>query len=866
MNKKKSVICRAYFIGFAFFTLIVMLLIMFCIYLNMHTKVSYSFGLIEREYASVNILRACSTAYTCNDTNRECGYFYDGCVYRNCGICNYGYTCNSLGKCILDSTSKKSCKNVTGCIMVGKFCDGSMTYFCKAGVDGCLKRVNDSSCISNQICVSGYCVANKFCSNDTGCSVAGKFCDGNRTYSCAAGSDGCLDRVNWSICAKGYYCDSGQCKIEQSIPLKCSNDDGCSRAGTFCEDSIPYNCILAESGCYERINKTICLYNQQCINGACINKVCIINCTGKVCGSNGCSGTCSPGCSSGYSCNSIGACEARMIRMTRNITQFNITWFFDKEYEYGQFANGDYWVKTDERKIVNIIRITPDFFNDGTYYHHGWEVNPNRYKQGFDSRSKDTWWGSDFFLLSLVPTLPYSASANQSIVKVISREPYSDAGLRPVLKTSAVLTVLGETPENNGATVFRPPYLGTDKKLYSTNNLNWGILPSLPLSGSVPSLENFMATGSMRGMQLDYFNGGGAVDYMHPSDNMPNDGGAIATRNGNIALRLMLNDSVESKKNLTIAYIQQGIDLYYAGIGGTRWSPDGQIFIGRKLPITFASVMLNNENMKNFVKNADDMQFQENGIFHQGKNEVLWSLNKSTYWNEWRYWSELINTPDDGGKVGSDPYGYIDGSSTPGETYLTSGNAMQSKRFALAIRLMPELREVWDDEELLRFADRWTYIGVWTQPDLCAPPTGICKAGTLKAGQPCTMANANFCNNGGLYDCDYPALRSQDYGIKYGPNSTNPGNCIRDIDSSDGIGRVPWLHGRNKNNGQGSAAWTEAMWNTYRGESCFNGYCNATAGETINNCPYDCGSAAIRSIPNNYSWISDFLRIIFNVL
>ncbi|NLW32481.1 MAG: hypothetical protein GXY77_13610, partial [Fibrobacter sp.] len=51
------------------------------------------------------------------------------------------------------------------------------------------------------------------------------------------------------------------------------------------------------------------------------------------------------------------------------VTIDGITWFFDKDYPVGRFANGDYWVAGD---TVIITRITPDF--DGEQ--NGWEVNP----------------------------------------------------------------------------------------------------------------------------------------------------------------------------------------------------------------------------------------------------------------------------------------------------------------------------------------------------------------------------------------------------------------------------------------------------------------------------------------------------------
>ena len=56
------------------------------------------------------------------------------------------------------------------------------------------------------------------------------------------------------------------------------------------------------------------------------------------------------------------------------ISQFGITWTFDKDYTVGQFANGDYWVVGP----VTIIEITPISEDDGAgRIVHGSMLNPS---------------------------------------------------------------------------------------------------------------------------------------------------------------------------------------------------------------------------------------------------------------------------------------------------------------------------------------------------------------------------------------------------------------------------------------------------------------------------------------------------------
>ena len=127
---------------------------------------------------------------------------------------------------------------------------------------------------------------------------------------------------------------------------------------------------------------------------------------------------------------------------TNNISQYGIAWTFNAQHQYGQYANGDYWVLGP----VTITNITPDYING----FNGWEVNPaDIIKQGFDKRIHN-------FDATKIPSLPYIAQPGESIVKTISVDT-TISGQHWYLQTAAVLTVVGSVPANNGSTVFRPP-------------------------------------------------------------------------------------------------------------------------------------------------------------------------------------------------------------------------------------------------------------------------------------------------------------------------------------------------------------------------------------------------------------------------
>jgi hypothetical protein len=180
-----------------------------------------------------------------------------------------------------------------------------------------------------------------------------------------------------------------------------------------------------------------------------------------------------------------------------------------------------------------------------------------------------------------------------SLVSTISTPHTNDP---TVLQTAAILTVLGGVPLEGS---FRPPYSGTDKTIrFNKSQLDYSLLASLrPVSGT-PGLSTVERT--FERPWLDH-----VPDWpnrcLHPVDNMPGFGRELATEIGVGALMLHLNFTNEKKGTLLIRYVQLGIDLY--GIvkdgGSKNWINNGAHNGGRKWPILFAGLVLNDPNMKN---------------------------------------------------------------------------------------------------------------------------------------------------------------------------------------------------------------------------------------------------------------------------
>jgi hypothetical protein len=385
------------------------------------------------------------------------------------------------------------------------------------------------------------------------------------------------------------------------------------------------------------------------------------------------------------------------------IYQYGITWTFDQAHECGQFVNGDYWVVGP----VTIISITPEYVSVSGQERHGWEVNPTSDRnQGFDSRAAG-------FNPGFVPSLPYFAFPGTSIVKTISNLVEPPRCTRNTnhtcnLVTAAVLTVLDQTPPNNGATVFRPPYFGTQKPLYSIHDLHPEFLPSVPApTGITPPLLNNLKNRFQR-VQLDHF-----TDWMgrsiHPDLNMPDYGGDIALNTGDAALRFFLNDSTEEKMPALINYLQMGIDLYAMMKNGTRWVANGGHDSGRKLPLILTSILFNNQTMKNDIrdvpKDNPNEVFQEDGMLYlsdpdnNGERDVLFGGLTS----EICYWNNQVS--DDCSRTARDPYRYID-PRIPGTSYQRDINSMIWKGPVVAMQLLPEIESIWNNNRFMAYVDR----------------------------------------------------------------------------------------------------------------------------------------------------------------
>jgi hypothetical protein len=396
------------------------------------------------------------------------------------------------------------------------------------------------------------------------------------------------------------------------------------------------------------------------------------------------------------------------IKDRAEITQYGITWQFEKPAKTGQFITGDWWVIGP----VTIVQITPP---PGPSTTENLNIRINRWNdtslkldttmrngsmivlkagrtQGYDSRS-----GS--FSKNDVVTLPLKLTPNLSLISSISNTSFpvdnfcknimwdSEKKSQTVMKAAAVLTCLKEVPP---ADAFRPPYAGTEKPIFRARDIKWEFLPNLdPPTGEVPSWAEFERY--FQRPWLDHLLSWEQQELV-PNENGPNYGREHARLVSMASLMVMLNVPKAKKEKLTTELIQRGIDLYGIAMVGGYWNEGGGHSSGRKWPILFASIMLDNPKIAQLPPTA---VFHEDAQTYYGKGwfgqDVLWQMifhhgKRDTYEEkppeQWQKWDSTS------------------------ESYRLCCNAVAWVGTALAARNMKAIK-LWGHDAYFDYIERW---------------------------------------------------------------------------------------------------------------------------------------------------------------
>jgi hypothetical protein len=455
----------------------------------------------------------------------------------------------------------------------------------------------------------------------------------------------------------------------------------------------------------------------------------------------------------------------------------DITFRFAEAYSCGAYATGEFFVVT-KGGVAEITGISPNAVGG----RHGVDVNPSPDgPQRWDDRLDD--YASPI-------ALPYKASNGSSVVKYVSDNPGGDCDGASDEKScgrfAAVVTVVDAAPADPAAT-FRPPFVGKNKPLFFTRQLQTQLLSRLIASSCrPPTLATALAWS--RHLRLDYTSHSVTCDLMSPEDALP-EGRPWSTdiwaHDTDVYAWLHLanvcatapctpEQDLIAKLPVLVGYVQHGIDVWAVDkLGASLFRGGGGNGGGKLFAYAFAAAMLADPALQADLRAIDPEHFFESASYYAGQSGVaLWGQPTGS---EKEYWADFSERST---RTIRDPYGLIDGGFEPGAWY-QDNTAKPTQYSALLMRLMPSLQNVWpvNGNVILAYADRWVEHGALTAPDPCAPVVGK-------------------------------------YATDYGPS--DDGRCI------PGSGRVPALDGSNKNGGNRQREMGECMWKAFRScaETC----------------------------------------------
>jgi len=445
------------------------------------------------------------------------------------------------------------------------------------------------------------------------------------------------------------------------------------------------------------------------------------------------------------------------LELTKSVSRWGVTWTFDKPARVGQFVNGDYYMVGpvtvaaidpkplwgDEVKETIDKESVREANYPGQQARNGSMINPrcdhrnvggHGYREcaGFDSRIPHARYAPELFA-----HLPIAMKPGDSLFSTISRHnqeisKFSGQHVDP-LRTAAVLTCLAE-PQPPDA--FRPSYCdAANSKIHLARNLRRELLLKLPKARSAPPRIDAYRVASngdkMPRGPATYFNPPDYVTafqrpwldivefgFAAPVENLPHYGQDMVALVGDASLLLHMDYPVEEKERLLVNFVQVGIDFWGLARAGRSWPSHGGLNSGRKWPIVFAGLMLDDPEMQSPTKSLPSLHFHEDDqtalcpYSYRGQvHERGWTGAKAIFTGH--------SLPRNAGTGGwEDGWGCVDvypPSQWPrmkpdrvpsSEGYRRANTSNSWIGEALAARLM-HAEKVWDHDAFFAYVDRW---------------------------------------------------------------------------------------------------------------------------------------------------------------
>ena len=290
----------------------------------------------------------------------------------------------------------------------------------------------------------------------------------------------------------------------------------------------------------------------------------------------------------------LGNAYSQSLGTTESITQRGITWTFDRAYQYGKFVSGDYWI-LDDGDGIEITAITTDIstieFEGENYTVSGTSstLNPRWGSHAYCSRS----YGYDSESLFSASQSLYSGDVLVTVTALSETVESTD------LYSAAILTAVDQVITSDK---FRPPYCrptrisnsAADPLIFSADDIAWDKLPALNLPNSGNNVPPVIETiHKINKPWIDHL-GTSWMGVIHPLNHFPWYGRDVSQIVSEAACQAMLNHPQNLLDSLVVQLIQIGIDYYGIVLDNGEWHADGGHASGRKFPVLFAGIMLDN--------------------------------------------------------------------------------------------------------------------------------------------------------------------------------------------------------------------------------------------------------------------------------
>ncbi len=417
--------------------------------------------------------------------------------------------------------------------------------------------------------------------------------------------------------------------------------------------------------------------------------------------------------------------------LRESVSQYGITWTFAAPARVGRFVTGDWYVVGP----VTIVAIEPRplWGNEVTDPINQMEIREDRYagrqarngsslnppsrggRAGFDSRAPSGRYDPDRFT-----PLPIAMKPGDALVSTISRPSaeftkFSGQHADP-LRAAAVLCCVAEPLPPDA---FRPSYTDSaNSPLRLSRNLRRDRLlalprPALPRGGPPANLEGYARKFQRPWLDLSDFG------FTAPIENLPHYGQNMVQDEGEATLLLLMDYPPEQKEPLLIGLVQVGIDFHGVARGGFSWPAHGGLYSGRKWPIVFAGLMLDDPALFQPQKKIAGLRFAEDDqtafgpVTYRGATyersfsgaRAIFMGHSPYLWNSPGHfekgWGLIDVLPpaewpkrSDGGKI------------LASEGYRRANTSAAWVAQALAARLL-HAEEAWGHDAFFAYVDRW---------------------------------------------------------------------------------------------------------------------------------------------------------------